>query len=156
MLRKNDLLSSVRIASPCSASWAEMEGDERVRHCSQCRLNVFNLSEMSAAEAESLLRKHAGRLCVRIYRRADGTVLTRDCPKGFAAVRRRLRIALAGAFAMALSMIGCKGETPKIDEPGKLQTTQPLTGTPVPPDTQIMGKVATSPMMGEAAVPEKN
>jgi len=55
---------------------------ERVRHCGECKLNVYNLSEMTQTEAEGLIRKHEGRLCVRYYQRADGTVLTRNCPVG--------------------------------------------------------------------------
>jgi hypothetical protein len=40
----------------------------------------YNLSGLSGAEAEALIRDNEGQLCVRSYRRADGTVLTGDCP----------------------------------------------------------------------------
>ena len=81
VLRKNDILNSTRIASPCHASWEGMTGDERVRHCCDCRLNVYNIAEMSRDEAVQLIQEHEGRLCIRIYQRRDGTVITRDCPK---------------------------------------------------------------------------
>lgn len=82
-------LQQLRIASPCTASWDEMAGDERSRFCSQCRLNVYNISIMTQGEAEALIASKEGRLCVRMYQRADGTVLTRDCPVGLAALRKR-------------------------------------------------------------------
>ncbi len=70
------------IASPCPASWDEMKGDERVRFCDECELNVYNLSDMSEEEALKLVEEREGRLCVRFYQREDGTVLTSDCPVG--------------------------------------------------------------------------
>lgn len=93
------LLGRVRIASPCPASWEAMEGDGRVRFCRLCHLNVYNLSEMTRGEAEALVARTEGRLCARLYRRADGTVLTKDCPTGLRAARRRVRRAAAAIFA---------------------------------------------------------
>ena len=60
-----------------------MTGGARSRHCAQCRLNVFNLSGLSRVEAEALLVAKEGKVCVRYFRRPDGTVLTRDCEGGF-------------------------------------------------------------------------
>lgn len=82
-------LDALTIASPCQADWSSMTGDERVRFCAVCRKNVYNLSAMSAAGAEALVRQAEDRICVQFYRRPDGTVLTADCPVG--ALRRRLR-----------------------------------------------------------------
>jgi hypothetical protein len=59
-----------------------MAGDDRVRFCGECRKNVYDLRGMRREEAEGLLRERGGDLCVRLYRRADGTVLTEDCPVG--------------------------------------------------------------------------
>jgi hypothetical protein len=89
------LLHQIRVASPCSAFWEEMEGDDRVRFCADCRLNVYNLSAMGASEAAALVREREGRLCVHYYERPDGTMLTRDCPVGFRAMRRRLLARMA-------------------------------------------------------------
>ncbi|HEX8737464.1 MAG TPA: hypothetical protein VF721_19185 [Pyrinomonadaceae bacterium] len=83
-------LNNIHIASPCAADWNEMVGDERRRFCSQCSLNVYNLSGMTGDEAENLLLTSEGRVCVRFYRRKDGTILTKDCPVGWQAVKRRL------------------------------------------------------------------
>ena len=77
-----NLLATLSVASPCPAPWDAMKGDQRVRFCESCQKNVYNLSAMTTAEAETLLGKVEGRLCVRFYRRTDGTVLTSDCPVG--------------------------------------------------------------------------
>lgn len=66
-----------------------------MRHCGECDLTVYNLSEMSLGEIEALLTKKEGRVCIRFYRRADGTVLVDDCPVGLREARRQvLRLAL--------------------------------------------------------------
>ena len=88
---------SVKIASPCSADWEDMFGDNRTRFCGQCELNVYNLSDMTKREAEALISQSVGRLCVRYFKRNDGTILTSDCPVGLRALKRnftRLRVAV--------------------------------------------------------------
>ena len=100
------VLDDLRVASPCSARWEDMAGDERVRFCSGCRLHVYDLSAMTRAEAAELVASVSGRLCVRFYRRADGTVLTRDCPVGLRAVRARIVAGLSRAGAAAAFLFG--------------------------------------------------
>ena len=56
-----------------------MRGDDRVRFCQQCKMNVYDISAMSRADATQLIASHEGRLCVQMYRRSDGTVITDDC-----------------------------------------------------------------------------
>jgi hypothetical protein len=97
-------LNNIRIASPCSADWNEMYGNERKRFCGDCKLNVYNLSGMSRRDAEELLRGSEGRLCVRYYQRADGTILTDDCPVGWAKVKRRARVAATAAFSLIVTL----------------------------------------------------
>lgn len=101
MARFNDPLANIRVAAPCSADWDGMVGSERVRFCGQCSRNVFNLSSMSKREAENLIEHTEGRLCIRFYRRADGTVLTDNCPVGLRALRRRVR-RVTSAFVSAI------------------------------------------------------
>jgi len=67
-------------------------------------MNVYNLSDMTRAEAEALVTKAEGRLCIRYYQRKDGTVLTRDCPTGVR-IRRRRRRGLMAGLAASLSMV---------------------------------------------------
>ena len=98
------VLEGIRVAAPCPASWERMSGDDRVRHCAECNLNVYNLSEMTRREAESLIASREGRLCVRYYRRADGTILTRNCPRGLEAMVRRVSRIAGAALSAAMSL----------------------------------------------------
>ena len=93
-------LGLVRVASPCSASWDEMQGDEVQRFCSECKLFVWDFARLTSAEARALLVEAEGRLCGRIFTREDGTVLTRDCPEGQARRQRKKVLGLAGAAAL--------------------------------------------------------
>src|SRR2546427_113962 len=104
MIRKTDVLRNVRVAAPCSRSWEAMDGDDKVRHCGDCKLNVYNLSGMDRDEAERLVREKEGRLCVRYYQRRDGTVITRDCPVGLRAIRKRIAVALVTTVALFLCL----------------------------------------------------
>src|SRR5439155_8496974 len=101
--RSLPLLDQIRVASPCKASWDAMEGGDQVRFCVQCSKNVYDLSGMTREAAEQLVQETEGRVCVRFYRRADGTVLTSDCPVGARKLRfRRAAIAAVGAGILAL------------------------------------------------------
>lgn len=86
MQKPNDPLNNLRIAAPCDMAWESMAGDERVRHCTLCSLNVYNFAEMTRDEIRALLLRTEGRVCGRLYRRADGTLLTSDCPTGLRAL----------------------------------------------------------------------
>src|SRR5690242_17053607 len=91
----------MHIAKPCNQSWTAMKGDERVRFCGSCQKNVYNLTEMSEEEIEELIRQTDGKFCGRLYRRTDNRVMAQDCPKGVAAVRRRLGLGLAAMVGAA-------------------------------------------------------
>ena len=74
------ILDNIRIATPCQASWDEMPGDDRVRSCPACSRSVYNIAAMTSDEVAALIANREGRLCARLFRRADGTVVTADCP----------------------------------------------------------------------------
>jgi hypothetical protein len=82
-----------------------MVGDDRTRHCSQCNLNVYNLSSMTALEAEELVSRREGRMCVRFYRRNDGTMLTQNCPVGLKVVMRRVSRVAGIALSAVMSTV---------------------------------------------------
>lgn len=167
------MLESVRVASPCPADWGQMIGDEKVRFCTGCEKNVYNLSAMTSADAEHLLGASAGgELCVRFYQRADGTVMTSDCPVGVTRKRRKkLALAVAGAGALAWGAVAqldrrtmgtvpmtgevaVQGAPMTIPDPVTTVATSipvpPLLGSavlpPEPPRTEIKGKLAVDPM----------
>lgn len=100
------VLDQISIAAPCSASWDEMSGDDRIRFCSHCQQNVYHLSGMSREQAVALVQAREGRLCVRFYRRADGTVMTADCPQGLREIRDRVMRGFVGVAAALMAFAG--------------------------------------------------
>lgn len=104
MAKLDNPLNNLKVASPCSQDWEGMLGDNRKRYCGECKLNVYNLSGMTKTEAENLLMNSEGRLCVRFFQRADGTVLTQDCPVGWAKVKQRTKVFATAAFSLVLSL----------------------------------------------------
>jgi hypothetical protein len=153
MSKRTSPLDHVAVAAPCNVDWDNMIGNEQVRFCGQCSLNVYNLSGMTKREAEHLVTQTEGRLCIRYYRRADGTILTKNCPVGLRALKRRLsRVArasisailsfLAGIFAVVgsrewpLIPAATQGEIIKVDE----KLPDPVTTMGVLAPTEVMGK----------------
>jgi hypothetical protein len=128
-----------------------MYGNDRMRFCGQCKLNVYNLSGMTSEQAEDLVTNAEGRLCVRFYRRVDGTVITENCPVGWARVKQRARVYTTAAFSLIMTLLGglifvsffSRQNRPV--EVGVL-TVKP-TPTPTPGETSIptMGAVAYNP-----------
>jgi hypothetical protein len=155
------LLDQVRVASPCNADWNEMLGDGRVRFCLSCEKNVYNLSAMTRDDAEDLLRERLGNdLCIRFYQRADGTILTEDCPTGVKTKRRKkLALAVAGAGAMAAAAATAfmsQKTTCKGDMGVAVGGAEVYQGDRSPPTigelTEVKGDVAPVPsVMGTAA-----
>ena len=163
-------LDTISVAKPCKANWNEMTGDERVRNCEPCKLDVYDLSAMRREEAEAFVSARLGqeRTCIRFFRRADGTLLTQDCPVGLRAAWKRVRWAaaalLAGGFATA-AMLAPRGH-------GGRPTMTPMRqiydfaqtpfGTP-PVASPVMGDFAPpcqppdedpAPIMGKLAAPD--
>lgn len=97
---EHSFIHGIQIAAPCHVSWDSMTGDERTRHCAACKLNVYNIASLTTAEAEALILEKEGNVCVRIFRRKDGTVITKDCPKGLAAIRARYWRSVAAVAAL--------------------------------------------------------
>lgn len=93
----------LKISSPCPVSWDSMDGDDRVRFCGKCRLNVYNLTQMSPEEVEQTIRATGGRLCGRLYVRGDRTATAENCPN--AGVRRRKKALWAAAVVLVLGGI---------------------------------------------------
>lgn len=113
-------MKQARIASPCSANWDEMPGDEKMRLCGQCNKHVLNAIEMTDEEVlQAFARIAAGqRVCMQLYRRADGTFLTKDCPVGFKKLQAQARKAIsrvaafiAGGLSLLLSLAGMQSAT---------------------------------------------
>jgi hypothetical protein len=148
------LLDALDVATPCTADWDAMTGSDTIRFCGQCGKNVYNLSHMSRPEAEQVVREHEGGLCVRFYRRHDGTLLTRDCPVGLRALRLRIARRIAGVAAMIGTLLFGRASHP-LTARGNNAPLAPK----APPRPALMGdfvvpqKVAGPPIMGGACAP---
>lgn len=147
------ILSRTRVATPCPADGAQMVGDDKSRYCGSCKKNVYNISAMSTKEAAALIRAKEGNLCIRYYQRADGTVMTQDCPVGVAAVRRKLKRAFAAVVVGVASglMLVMEGMRFGSDKPSllaeRLQVwTERIHPTPEPPLQAIAGGISVKPV----------
>ncbi len=99
--RRLEVLHAVDVQTPCHEPWESMTGDERVRFCGRCDKHVYNLSGMTRIEAEQFVSGATGSVCIRFFRRPDGTLLTEDCPVGVRGRRiRRARNLLVGGLAL--------------------------------------------------------
>lgn len=97
-------LHIIDVKTPCDEPWLQMEAvGPGQRNCALCMQDVYDLSAMTKDEAETLIFESTGRVCVRFFRRADGTVVTSDCsPVRF----RQLRAAGQGGLRLAAKVIG--------------------------------------------------
>lgn len=143
------LLREIRVASPCHERWEDMQGDDRTRHCGKCDKDVHDLSAMSAADAEALLAARGASLCVRLYRRFDGTVITSDCPEG-ARLRRKRRI-IAATAAVTATILGATGAAIHFDTQDRERGKQQLMGAiEAHTEPQVLGGTPP-PSFGNAA-----
>ncbi len=164
-MRKNIFtspLTNLHVASPCTQEWNAMVGSDTVRFCGQCQLNVYNLSGMTKHQAEALIREREGRLCVRFYRRADGTVLTRDCPVGWRAIKQRVAKVAGAVFGLCTGFFGGMGAMVGFGEDPIGHTMGTISVQPPTSPESITGLLQPAPIemgkptvMGEVAGPER-
>lgn len=165
-------LGNIKVASPCSQDWNAMIGDERKRFCGSCQLNVYNLSGMTKDEAEQLILNSEGRLCVRFFKRTDGTVLTKDCPVGFAAFKKRVSKFAAAFASLIFGILGGLGINSFFNNREAVATMGDIAypvSKPTPKvtpisETEVMGGIAPQikenptkdAVVGKIIVPTKN
>jgi|GEM_PF-868440 len=162
------VLDNIRVAAPCSASWDAMVGDARVRACGDCQKNVYNLSEMTRDEAEHLIREKEGRLCVRYFQRADGTILVKDdCAVGVKRRRRRRIAAVGVAAGLAGAALGIRAQRATRDDDLRLGEMSYRQGATVgvvampieppapnpPPTSEAPTAAHARPTMGQIRIP---
>jgi hypothetical protein len=143
-------LDSIKVASPCSANWDEMVGNNRERFCGQCQLSVYNLSGMTKGEAENLIMNSEGRVCARFFRRADGTIITKDCPVGWAAIKQRMSKVWTAVASVLITAIGSIGVTTYLSQTEKQNTTTGVIATE--PYSEPYGE----PLMGDVAIEDNS
>lgn len=145
-------LKSLHVAAPCSASWEDMEGDDKKRFCSQCALHVHNVSAMTADEAEEFLQTSGGQACVRFFRRADDTVITRNCPVGLAKLRKKLARGLLVTAGFCMSVYAAAFSSISKVEKDSLSTDWSQKAYVVPAVKSVVDKIDVErPVMGRRA-----
>ena len=138
--QKTSPLDNITVAAPCHAKWSEMSGEDRARFCKLCTKHVYNLSAMSRSEAEALIVEKEGKLCVRFAKRADGTIISDNCPVGLRSARDRLRWVGAGVAATLAFACSCAAAAMGIGSRSSFKTwfVEPpkavaIPGPPAPP-----------------------
>jgi len=106
-----------------------MAGGERVRYCSECKLDVYDFSRVSDEDIRQVVFGRQQRLCARVRQRPDGTMLSQDSHPRFSNAMRRIsrvgRIALTAAISVAPAL----GSPPPMRaEPELFQIQQKLRG----------------------------
>jgi hypothetical protein len=51
MKKQTDVLLNLRVASPYHVGWETMSGDDRVRFCDSCKLNVYDLAGLTTPKS---------------------------------------------------------------------------------------------------------
>jgi hypothetical protein len=156
-------LEQIQISSPCTVPWNAMRGDHRVRFCRECRQNVFNVEAMTRAEAERLIADRDGRVCIRMLRRPDGTVVTADCWARLRAARRRGLLPFLGMLVvvgwaqLAAMRFGLNawhrttGAPPPAPPVAVLPPPEPLAGKPILPSIKMGEPRSMGHSMGKKA-----
>jgi len=73
---------------------------------------------MTKDEIRALLARTEGRICGRLYRRADGTLMTSDCPSGLQVLRQRMSRLATAVIAAMFSVAAFASETYVVQKHG--------------------------------------
>jgi hypothetical protein len=138
MAPKN-FLKNLTVASPCVADWNRMIGNDQVRFCEHCSFEVHNLSLMTRAQAERLVARSNGRLCVQYIQDPSGGPVTMPVGQKLHHISRRVSKIAAGAFTAALSVTSAIAQE---------STGARIGGADVPPAAQPMARWALGGSVG--------
>jgi hypothetical protein len=97
-------LNNVIIPKPCPADWNSMVGNDQVRFCEHCSLQVHNLSALTRNQAERLVAQSNGRLCVQYHQDPAGRPALLPAAQKLHRIGRRVSQLAAGAFTASLSV----------------------------------------------------
>ena len=113
---------------PCPEDWDRLSPEERGHFCATCQTKVWDISSMTKAEADTLVREQAGDLCVSYRERADGSVIYK--PEPVVPAQRLLR-RLPAAAGLSLMLAACtptsgeKDAGPSEDKPAAAEPAAP-------------------------------
>jgi ankyrin repeat protein len=103
-------LDRITIPVPCDADWDSMSGNDQVRFCEHCNLQVRDISSLTQQNVMRLVARSQGRLCVRYTQLGGGGVLAR-APEKLHRISRRVSRMAAGAFTASLTLASAAAQT---------------------------------------------
>ena len=154
-------IDHLRIQAPCPMRWEGLRGSDRERFCDQCQLSVYNSAALTRNETEELLRRRdaGARLCMRIERRGDGSLVSADGVSDVSAdgaTRRGTLLARAASFGVILAgglLAACRRVAPP---PAPTNETPPVppTTTPGQHDPVELGEIELGDVVLGAVAPD--
>jgi hypothetical protein len=81
-----------------------MSGDERKRYCEECQRFVYDFSKMTHRQIEAIVATSGGRLCARLTRKEDGSLLTLEIPPLTYSINRRPLPVASAVMTVILSV----------------------------------------------------
>ncbi|HZS38433.1 MAG TPA: hypothetical protein VFF06_16475 [Polyangia bacterium] len=143
MTIRRSLLSQMTgepLAKSCDVPWSAMAGGERFRRCAECEREVWNLSAMTAREAEVRLLNASEWPCINYRVDRDGNLVSREEPR---APSRRLGLGTAAFVATTLVAPVCGSLAHAGEPPPKESGKTPQDKTPQ--DKTPQDKTAAKP-----------
>jgi hypothetical protein len=98
-------IEKYRRATPCKSKWEDMSGTDRFRLCPECKLYVYDFTQMDIAEADLLVTQRVGTAPAGYYKRKDGKFLASDCPVGVKRGRQTLTSIFCGVSIPVLLLV---------------------------------------------------
>ncbi len=80
MATRSEKLNRLVIGTPCRASRDAMEGTGTERFCRECNKPVYDFGAMTPRQIEARIEASRGRVCARMTRSADGSLVTLPSP----------------------------------------------------------------------------
>jgi hypothetical protein len=81
-----------------------MTGDEKKRFCAECDKFVYDFAQMTRQQIEAIVSINRGRMCARITRKPDGSLLTLETPPVHPVAARRASPVVNATLAVILGL----------------------------------------------------
>lgn len=151
-------IESYRRATPCASDWNAMSGTDRFRMCSQCKLYLYDFTNLELQEAKDIVYQREGNQVTSFYRRKDGKFLVKDCPAGVANAHRMIAIIATGVLLVGAAIASLCLMPPPPAPPAQPQVTEqaPPSGANPPsaptqlPNAENLTLPAGRPSAGDA------
>ncbi len=134
-------VDSKKMATPCTFTWSESGGKDRVRACSQCRAQVYDFTGMELDDAEALIFKQESLKKATLFKRADGKFMTKNCPLQAQRKRNLFLLCIFGALVMlsAVAVLIMMPPQPNPPEPTIVDKSKTSTNSESEKTTPLQG-----------------